>query len=91
MGQLLMIKYRLLFLSLSVALWLALSGFQTTTTNALPVDIGSSVTTIGQYALLAWLIVRSEQRITEQQKAWRDERRYMMDMLFKRSDQKDEN
>lgn len=77
--------YRKLIVAiLSLVIVLSLSGFQVATTNGgTPIDIGSSVTTVGQYALLAWLIVRSETRITDQQKAWREERKWLMEMVFK--------
>lgn len=56
-----------------------------------PVDIGSSVTTVGQYAVLAWLIVRSDKRFSEQQEAWRNERRWMVEAILKGRGKLDEN
>lgn len=50
--------------------------------NATPVDIGQTITTVGQYGLLAWLIVRAEARQAEQQKAWREERRWMVELMM---------
>lgn len=50
---------------------------------SLPPDIGTVITTVGQYGLLAWLIIRAEARQSEQQKAWREERRWLMEEMFK--------
>lgn len=55
-------------------------NLQTASANV-PVDIGQTITTVGQYGLLAWLIIRAENRMNEQQSAWRDERRWLVNLL----------
>lgn len=67
--------------ALALLMIMLLSGFQSISSALGASDMGTTATTIGQYALLAWLIVRAENRQAEQQTAWREERRWLINLL----------
>ncbi len=73
--------YRRLNLVALTLLLLAVSGFQVTVPAPGSFDISQTIQTLGQYGLLAWLIVRAEVRQAEQSAAWRDERRWMIGII----------
>lgn len=83
-----MVNKRLSAFSLAIVglLFLMADRNLQTINPATPVDIGQTITTVGQYGLLAWLIIRAEARQAEQQKAWRDERRWLVELAFKVKD-----
>lgn len=75
---------RWVILFVSALVLLALMGdVSLQTTATVPADLSTAISAIGQYGLLAWLIIRSEGRITEQQRAWREERKWLMEEIFK--------
>ncbi len=53
-----------------------------TTLPASP-DLSSTIINFGQFGLLVYLLIRAEARQFEQQKAWREERRWMVELLTK--------
>ncbi len=67
--------------SLSLLFLMGDMNLQTASAVGVPVDIGQTITTVGQYGLLAWLIIRAENRMSEQQTAWREERRWLVNLL----------
>jgi hypothetical protein len=66
-------------------------NLQTTTSQTPVADLSQTIQSIGQYGLLAWLIIRSEGRIAEQQRAWREERKWLMEQIFKLTGGKGDN
>lgn len=74
-----MIKVALLLLALLV---MGNVSLQTATPG--PVEVGATIQTFGQYAVLVYLIIRADRRADDQVKAWREERKYLIDLLVSR-------
>lgn len=57
-------------------------SLQTTTIQPIQEASVTQIFSIGQFGVLLYLIVRRDAQIADQQKAWREERKWLIGMLF---------